>query len=84
MATTIKNKSDYIVRINQSLNLIRPYLQADGGDVELIELTDDFVVRVKLQGSCSTCKMKMQTLKLGIENTLKRSVPEIKYVEEVE
>jgi len=83
MATTIKNKAEYIERINKSLDLIRPYLQADDGDVRLIELTDDFVVRVELEGSCSTCKMKMQTLKLGIEQTLKRSVPEIKSVEEV-
>ncbi len=83
MATSIIDKTEYITKINKSLDLIRPYLQADGGDVELVELTDDFIVKVRLKGSCSDCKMKIQTLKLGIERTIKRSVPEVKYIEEV-
>ena len=70
-------------KIEEALNTIRPYLLADGGNVELLEITDDLIVRVELQGSCQTCIMSTMTMKAGIEETIKRAVPEIKGVEAV-
>lgn len=67
-------------KIQQGLDYVKPYLQADGGDIALIEITDDLVVKVKLQGACHGCPMSVQTLKAGVEQTLKRFVPEIKEV----
>jgi Fe-S cluster biogenesis protein NfuA len=69
-------------RVEKSLDAIRPALQLDGGDVELVDV-EDGVVRVKLQGACHGCPMAAMTLQMGIERTLKRDVPEIKSVESV-
>ncbi len=73
-------KSITVERIREGLEKIRPYLQADGGDITLLDVSDDFVVKVKLLGACGTCPMSMQTLKAGVEFTLKRMMPEIKEV----
>jgi Fe-S cluster biogenesis protein NfuA len=62
------------------IDRVRPMLQRDGGDVQLVEVTEDNVVKVKLVGACGTCPMSTMTLKNGIETELKRSVPEIKAV----
>lgn len=70
-----------IAKIEEALTLIRPYLQADGGDVSLVELTEDKIVRLELLGTCKSCSMSMMTFKAGIEETIKRAVPEIKAVE---
>jgi Fe-S cluster biogenesis protein NfuA len=70
-------------RVEQSLNKVRGSLQADGGDVELIEVTDDGVVKVSLVGACSGCPMSTMTLKMGIEEVLKSEIPEVKRVEAV-
>lgn len=59
-----------------SLNKIRPQLQADGGDVELVEVEDSGVVKVKLTGACAGCPMSQMTLKMGIERLLKKEVSE--------
>jgi len=59
---------------------IRPFLQADGGDIELIEVTDDGVVKVKLQGACAGCPGAQMTLKMGVERKLKEAIPEVKEV----
>ena len=67
-------------RIEKALNKIRPSLQADGGDVELVDVTDDGVVKVKLTGACGGCPMSQMTLKMGIERVLKQEVPEVKEV----
>ncbi|MBU1726136.1 MAG: NifU family protein [Candidatus Omnitrophica bacterium] len=67
-------------RIEKALEKIRPMLQADGGNVELIEVSDDGVVRLKLTGSCGCCPMSQMTLKNGIERILKEEVPEVKEV----
>ena len=67
----------------KALNQIRPSLQGDGGDVELVEVTGDGIVKVKLTGACRGCPMATLTLKVGIEKTLKKEVPEIKSVEAV-
>lgn len=76
-------KSDLIKKIEDALQQIRPYLQTDGGNVSFIEVTDDMVVKLELLGACRSCSMSMMTLKAGIEETIKHSVPEIKAVEAV-
>lgn len=71
-------------RVEEVLGRIRPFLQRDGGDVELVDVQPDGVVRVKLIGACSGCPGATITLKNAIENTLKEEVPEVKSVEQVE
>lgn len=73
-----------IRRIEEALGQLRPYLEADQGDVSLVEVTDDMVVRLKFLGACSSCSMSSMTLKAGIEQTILRMVPEIRRVEAVE
>ncbi|QUL98769.1 MAG: NifU family protein [Candidatus Fermentithermobacillus carboniphilus] len=70
-------------KVEKVLAEIRPSLQADGGDVEIIDVTPDGVVKVKLTGSCGTCPFAMMTLKAGIERVLKQEVPEVKEVQAV-
>lgn len=70
-------------QVQDALDKIRPALQRDGGDVELVEVTDDGIVKVKLQGACGGCPMSQMTLKMGIEKVVKQSVPQIKSVESV-
>ena len=77
------NKSELILRIEDTLAQLRPYLEADNGNVSFVELTDDFVVRVRLEGACSSCSMSAMTLKAGIEQSLIKAVPGIKSVEAV-
>jgi Fe-S cluster biogenesis protein NfuA len=74
------NKQELIERINIALDQIRPYLKDDNGDIELIELTDDLVVKVMFLGACKSCSMNSSTLKGGVEEAIKRSIPEIKAV----
>ena len=70
-------------RVEQALSKVRPALQADGGDVELLEVGADGVVKVRLSGACGGCPMSQLTLKMGIERILKKEVPEVKSVEAV-
>ena len=70
-------------QVESVLNEIRPQLQADGGNVELVEVTPDKVVHVRLQGACAGCPMSQMTLKNGIERVIKQKIPEIKAVEAV-
>ena len=70
-------------RVKNILEQIRPYLQADGGDVNFVELTDDMVVMVELTGACGSCPYSTMTLKNGIESVMKKSIPEIKSVEQI-
>lgn len=74
--------NDLRKKVEAALNKIKPNLQADGGDVELIDVTSDGVVKVKLTGACAGCPMSAMTLKMGIERFLKNEVPEVKSVEE--
>ncbi len=67
-------------KVETALAKIRPSLNADGGDVELVEVTPDGVVKVKLTGACEGCPMSQMTLKMGIERVLKEEVPELKEV----
>jgi Fe-S cluster biogenesis protein NfuA len=68
-------------RVQKALDEVRPYLQADGGDVELVNLTEDGIVEVKLVGACGHCPMSTMTLRAGVERAILRSVPEVKRVE---
>ena len=70
-------------KIEVALQEIRPFLEADGGDISFIELTDEWVVKVKLMGACSSCNISMMTLKNGVEMAVKRAVPEVKEVIEI-
>jgi Fe-S cluster biogenesis protein NfuA len=70
-------------KIEFALEEIRPFLQDDGGDINFIELTDQWVVKVKLVGACSSCNISMMTLKNGVEVVVKRAVPEVKEVVEI-
>ncbi len=70
-------------QIEFALDTIRPYLEADGGNVRIVELTDDMVLKLELLGSCGTCPMSTMTLKAGVEEAIKRSIPEIIRVEAV-
>lgn len=67
-------------QVEEQLQRVRPALQADGGNVELVEVGDDGVVQVRLQGACGSCPMAQMTLKHGIERHLKEKLPEVKEV----
>jgi len=67
-------------KVQKAIDKIRPNLQADGGDVQLIDVTDDGVVKVKLLGACHGCPMAQMTLKNGIERFLKKEIPEVREV----
>jgi Fe-S cluster biogenesis protein NfuA len=75
---------DLTIKINNSLDGLRPFLKADGGDMELVEITPEGIARVRLLGACSSCSMSMMTLKAGLEEAVKKAVPEIIAVEAVE
>lgn len=70
-------------QVQAALDLIRPQLQADGGDAEIVEVRDDGVVMLRLTGACGGCPMSQMTLKMGIERLLKEKVPSVKSVEAV-
>ncbi len=70
-------------QVQEVLELVRPALQADGGDVELVDVTDDGIVSVRLTGACGSCPMSTMTLKMGIERTLRDKIPEVKEVVQV-
>ncbi len=79
----VLDKVDLTQKINRALEELRPHLHADGGDMELVEITDDGVARVRLLGACSDCTMSVMTIKAGLEESVKRIAPEIIRVEEV-
>ena len=72
-----------IDKIEEALTTIRPYLESDGGDINLVEVTDDMIVKVKLIGACSSCNVSMMTLKNGVEVAIKSAVPAVKEVIDV-
>lgn len=75
--------NDLLEKVEGVLKNLRPYLQIDGGDVELVEITDDFIVKVKLLGACYACPLNLMTLRAGIERKIMKEVPEIKRLENV-
>ncbi|MCB0506889.1 MAG: NifU family protein [Bacteroidetes bacterium] len=82
MISEIENKALF-EKVENALNNIRPFLQSDGGDIELIEITDNFIAKVKLVGACGSCKMSASTMKAGVEATVMNFVPEIIAVEAI-
>lgn len=74
---------DLFERVEKALDTIRPYLEADGGNVRIIEISDDYVVKLELLGACGSCPMSAMTLKAGVEEAIKKSVPEITKVEAI-
>jgi Fe-S cluster biogenesis protein NfuA len=79
----MENLAEVKNKIQLVLEHIRPYLQKDGGNVELVNVTDDGIVEVKLVGACDTCAMRTMTLRAGIERAIMHEVPEIKRIESV-
>ena len=77
---SVKEKKDIIEAINLSLEKIRPYLQADGGDVSFVGLTESMDVKVRLMGACGHCPFSPQTLKAGVEQTLLNDIPQLNSV----
>ncbi len=67
-------------KVEDALDSIRPYLEADGGNVEIVEISNDNILKLELKGACKTCNMSHMTMKAGIEETIKRAVPEIKEI----
>ncbi len=67
-------------KVEEALNSIRAYLQADGGDVELVGVEEDGTVKVRLTGACKGCPMSQMTIQMGVERTLKEKIPEVKKV----
>jgi Fe-S cluster biogenesis protein NfuA len=80
----ISEKQIITEKIIKTLEAVKPYLQADGGDISFIDLTDDMTVKVQLHGACNACPMSIQTLKFGVEQALMSVIPEIKNVEAVD
>jgi Fe-S cluster biogenesis protein NfuA len=76
-------KNDLLERIDLALDSVRPHLQLDGGNVEVVDLTEDMVVKIKWLGNCLGCQMSAMTLRAGIEETLKNKIPEVKGVEAI-
>ncbi len=72
-----------IKKVENVIDQIRPYLEADGGNIRFVELTDDMVVNVELLGACGSCPMSQMTLKAGVEQAVKKAIPEIKSVESI-
>jgi Fe-S cluster biogenesis protein NfuA len=70
-------------KVKNIIEQVRPYLQQDGGDISFVEITDDNVVNVELMGACGSCPYSTMTLKNGVENTIRKALPEIKSVEAV-
>jgi len=79
----MNNKKELLARVDEALNSIRPHLKADGGDIEVVDLTEDMCLKVKWLGNCQSCSMSGMTMKAGIESTVKSVIPEILTVEAI-
>ncbi len=82
MTETI-HKEGLLARVEESLNSIRPYLHTDGGDIKIVSLSQEHVLTLEFIGNCSSCPMSAMTFKAGVEDAIKRAVPEIKLIEVV-
>ena len=78
---TSEKRAELIKQIDLALDEVRPHLKVDGGDVEVVDITDDFVVKVKWLGNCENCFMSLMTMKAGIEQAIKSRIPEMTQVE---
>ncbi|MDB9775125.1 NifU family protein [Vicingaceae bacterium] len=79
----IKDKNELINTVEQAIEQLRPFLIADGGNIELIDITEDNIVQVKFIGACQSCSMSAMTLKGGVEETIRKAAPQIVSVIEV-
>ena len=75
---------EIINKIEEALAQVRPFLENDGGDIRFIEITDDYVVKVKLLGACSDCQVSVMTLKAGVEQSIKKAVPQVTKVVDID
>jgi Fe-S cluster biogenesis protein NfuA len=80
MENSIMSPEELIPRIERALDGIRPYLEADGGNVKILEITEERVVKLELLGACGSCPMSAMTLRAGVEEAIKRAVPEVSAV----
>jgi Fe-S cluster biogenesis protein NfuA len=79
----METKEELIKKVQNVIDQIKPYLEADGGSISFVELTDDNIVNVELHGACRSCPMSLMTLKNGVEAAMIKAIPEIKSVEAV-
>ena len=82
-AMSVTVTEDLVSRVESALDSIRPYLRKDGGDIELVEITDEGLVQVKLVGACESCPMSFMTMKAGVEESIRSAVPEITRIEAI-
>ncbi len=75
--------AELVKKVENVIDQIRPYLEADGGNIRFVEITDENVVNVELLGACGSCPMSQMTLKAGVEQAVKKAIPEIKAVESI-
>lgn len=80
----LQNNPEIIAKIEKAIDGLRPYLEADGGDMTFVELTADNIVKMQLHGSCQNCSMSAMTLKAGIEQAIKNAVPQVVAVEAID
>ena len=83
IAKTVEKESALLARVESALDSIRPYLETDGGNVRVVEITNELLLRLQFVGNCSNCSMSTMTFKAGVEEAVKRLVPEIKSIEVV-
>lgn len=76
-------REDLVIKVDKALDDVRPYLETDGGNVKVVGIDEDMVVTLELLGACGNCPMSLMTMKAGIEETIKRQVPEIKNVKAI-
>ncbi len=79
----MENRQELEKKVINVIDQIRPYLEADGGNIQFVELTDDYIVNVRLLGACGSCPMSQMTLKNGVEQAMQKAIPIIKSVESV-
>ncbi len=83
MESDIKEANSLLGRVEEAIKSIRPYLEADGGDVKVLDIDQNMIVQLEMLGACSACPMSAMTLKAGVEEAIKRVVPEIKGINAV-
>lgn len=81
---SVQTDTELIQRIEIALADIRPYLESDGGDISLVDVSPEMVVRVKLHGACQSCSVNQMTLTAGVEQTIKKYAPEVKAVQNID
>ncbi len=81
--TATAQHQDLLVRIEEALNTVRPHLRVDGGDVEVVEVTDDMHLKIRWMGMCESCSMSAMTLRAGIQEAVMNKIPEIRGVEAI-